>query len=97
MVERARGVITQVARSIRIAARLPADLWPQAVEHTAYLLNQRPIKSLQWQSPYKKVYRIKPDLSNLRIFGCKAYRRIPQIPKLDKLEPRAEPGYLVGI
>lgn len=48
-------------------------------------------------SPYEKVFGIKPNLSNLRIFGCKAYRRRPQIPKLDKLEPRAEVGYFVVV
>ena len=97
MAERAGGVITNVARSIRITARLPEDLWPLAIEHAAYLLNRRPIKSLSWMSPYEKVFGIKPDLSNLRIFGCKAYRRLSQIPKLDKLEPRAETGYFVGV
>jgi hypothetical protein len=66
------------------------------VEHVAYLLNRRPVRSIK-MTPYEKVYRQKPDLRNLRIFGCRAYRRIPYIPKLDKLEPRAEPGYLIGI
>jgi hypothetical protein len=39
---------------------------------------------------------MKPDLSNIRIFGCKAYVRINKLPKLAKLEPRAAIGYLVG-
>lgn len=39
MAERAGGVITNVARSIRITARLLEDLWPLAIEHAAYLLN----------------------------------------------------------
>jgi hypothetical protein len=97
MAERAGGVIVQVARSIRLAARLPADLWPPTVEHAAYLLNRRPVKSLGQKTPYEMVYGLKPDLGNLRIFGCRAYRRIPYIPKLDKLEARSEPGYFVGI
>jgi hypothetical protein len=67
------------------------------VEHAAYLLNRRPVKSLKGKTPYKKVYSRKPNLRNLRIFGCRAYRRIPHIPKLEKLEPRTEPRYFVGI
>lgn len=96
--ERAGAVIIQVARSIRLSSRLPADLWPLAIEHAAYLINRRLVKALD-MTPYQKLYGKKPELGHLRIFGCKAYRRIPQphIPKLDKLEPRAQPGYFVGI
>lgn len=39
MAEQAGGVIVQVARSISIAACLPEDLWPFAVDHATYLLN----------------------------------------------------------
>jgi hypothetical protein len=38
----------------------------------------------------------KPDLSNLRVYGCKTYIRILNIPRLQKLKPRAHIGYLVG-
>jgi hypothetical protein len=39
---------------------------------------------------------MKPDLSNIRIFGCKAYVRINKLPRLAKLAPRAAISYLVG-
>ena len=37
-----------------------------------------------------------PDLSYISTIGSKAYVRIPNIPKLLKMNPRAQIGYLVG-
>ncbi|KAJ5665598.1 uncharacterized protein N7477_008046 [Penicillium maclennaniae] len=36
----------------------------------------------------------KPNLSNLRVYGCKAFVRINNIPRLAKMKPRAMIGYL---
>ena len=36
------------------------------------------------------------NVANLRLCGCLAYVRNQKIPRLDKMEPRAETGYLVG-
>jgi len=38
----------------------------------------------------------KPSLAHLRVYGCRAYVHIPNRLRLDKLEPKAEVGYLVG-
>jgi hypothetical protein len=40
--------------------------------------------------------KLKPDLSNIRVFGCKTYVRINNIPRLQKMRPRAMIGYLMG-
>ena len=37
-----------------------------------------------------------PNLVYLRIPGCRSYIRIPNLPRLKKLEPRVCVGYLVG-
>jgi hypothetical protein len=37
-----------------------------------------------------------PDLSNIRIFGYKAFVRITNIPRLSKMSPRAAIDYLVS-
>ncbi|KAJ6020318.1 hypothetical protein N7522_000393 [Penicillium canescens] len=39
---------------------------------------------------------LRPNLSNLRLYGCRAYVMRQGIAKSDKMEPRAEIGYLVG-
>jgi hypothetical protein len=76
----------------------------------AHLLNRLPVRHLGWKTPYKALYTALalknsensknsgkvPNLSYLRVISCKAYVRIPNIPRLKKMDPRAFIGYLVG-
>jgi hypothetical protein len=48
------------------------------------------------ETPFEMLIGEKPDLSHLRIYGCRAYPLRKNVPHLDKLEPRAHIGYLVG-
>jgi transposase InsO family protein len=72
-----------------------------------YIQNRIPYRSLNWQLLYKALaaylgdntlywLQTKPDLSNVRIFGYKAYVRITKLLRLAKLVLRAAIGYLVG-
>ena len=94
--ERSGGVIVTKARCLRNGALLPASLWPEIVRTAAYLHNRTPRKALGWKTPYEALTKQKPDLSHLHVFGCRSYPHIKNIPRKDKLEPRAHLGYLVG-
>uniref|UniRef100_A0A093UNR6 Retrovirus-related Pol polyprotein from transposon TNT 1-94 n=2 Tax=Talaromyces marneffei PM1 TaxID=1077442 RepID=A0A093UNR6_TALMA len=103
--ERSGGVIIAMARTILTEANLPENLWPLAIDHIVYLLQRLPKKKLGWKTPYELIQSITRleksmtlNLGHIKIFGCKAYRKIPstQIPRLQKMAPRAEIGYLVG-
>jgi hypothetical protein len=94
--ERSGGVIVTKARCLRNGALLPACLWPEIVRTAAYLHNRTPRKALGWKMSYEALTKEKPDLSHLHVFGCRAYPYIKNIPRKDKLEPRAHLGYLVG-
>ena len=90
--------ICVVARAIRIHSGLPQNLWPELVRAAVYLLNRTPTKKLNWKTPYEQYNGIKPDISNLKIVGCRAYVNIPRQNRLasEKLAERAWIGYLVG-
>ncbi|KAF1981368.1 hypothetical protein K402DRAFT_236247 [Aulographum hederae CBS 113979] len=45
---------------------------------------------------FEKVQGFKPDISHLRILGCRAYTLNKPTKELHKLEPRALIGYLVN-
>ncbi|KAJ5135505.1 uncharacterized protein N7515_004783 [Penicillium bovifimosum] len=105
--ERYGGLISSIARQLTQDAKLPPSLWHEAARATIYIQNRIPHRALGWRSPSEALadylgdhaphwLKAKPDLSDLRIYGCKAYVRIHNIPKLSKLAPRAEVGYLVG-
>jgi hypothetical protein len=92
------------ARCMRIEANLPESLWPKIVSAAGYLMNRTPRKSSGWKSPWQDLQEClgltvhQPDISHLKVYGCKAYALIPpqKIPRKDKLAPRAEIGWLVG-
>ena len=104
--ERSGGVITMLTRALILEGGLPGFLWPFAMRTAVYLLNRLPTwiqHESKWIIPLQEVRRIAaPDgdhsinLSNLRVYGCAVYARILNIPKRDKLSPRAKLGYLVG-
>jgi hypothetical protein len=47
-------------------------------------------------TPFEALYGIKPTFAHMHIYGCRAYPLKYNISKLQKLEPRAHIGYLVG-
>jgi hypothetical protein len=103
--EHSGGVIITITRTILSEANLPENLWPLAIDHAIYLLQRLPKEKLGWKTPYKIIQSITkltksviPNLGHIKIFGYKAYQKIPstQIPRLERMAPRAEIGYLVG-
>jgi transposase InsO family protein len=94
--ERAGGVIIQAARTMRIAASLPANLWPEITEAACYILNRsRP--AANGKTAYEQVYGCQPHVGHLRAYGSKAFvLQKPAPPRSAKLAPRAFVGYLIG-
>ncbi|EKG08999.1 Integrase catalytic core, partial [Macrophomina phaseolina MS6] len=94
--ERSGSVLITKARSMRIGANLPQNLWPEIVTAAAYLANRTPQRKINWMTPFQHVTQSKPDLSHLRVYGCKAFPLRKDIKRSHKLEERAHLGFLVG-
>src|SRR2546423_2508393 len=103
--ERSGATLIRRARAIRIDARLPENLWPEAFIAAGYLANRTPSKLLDWKTPFEILERARnphsdtpkqPNIAHLRVYGCRAYPLRHKIPRTRKLEPRAHIGYLVG-
>lgn len=110
--ERSGGVIKNKARAMRSGARLPTYLWLEIFRAAVYLYNRTPKYIYRWRSPYERLYtflaerdgvaceRSKPDQRHLRVYGCKAFAMtrdaMRHSNRLEKLNPRAWIGYLVG-
>ncbi|KAJ5101017.1 hypothetical protein N7456_007069 [Penicillium angulare] len=103
--ERSGGVIITVSRSLIIDSGLPKTLWPEAIQAAVWILNRSPTKMPdgKWIIPYQEALTLASNtpltpinLANIRIYGCRAYVRKQGIPKADKMQTRAEIGYLVG-
>jgi hypothetical protein len=113
LAERSGGVIGEMARTMHVQANLPEEHWPSYIEAACYIHNRLPRAQNQWITPYELVYNmqrinlglqgdwIKPSISHMRAYGCKAYVMLADVKKKKKklfykLNPRAEIGYLIG-
>ncbi len=77
-----------------IKAGLPPYLWAEAVSHKVWLKNRTPHSALEGNiTPHEKATNQKPDLSQLREFGCNVWvKKLGQ----SKLQPQADAGCFVG-
>jgi hypothetical protein len=100
--ERSGRVILERARAMQIDSELPQSIWPEIVCAAGYILNRTPRQDLDWTTPLYKLQshlglpNPKPKCGHIRIYGCRAYPLLHDIPKTDKLAPRAAIGYLIG-
>jgi hypothetical protein len=70
-------------------------LWGEASMTTIYMQNRSPHRILKDMNPEEAFSGNKPNVENLRIFGCPVYSHIPK-DKRNKLEPSGKMGIFVG-
>lgn len=94
----AKIVIGYADKMIR-STQLPASLWPEAVDYAVYLAARTPTRTLKDKTPYEATEKVKPNLSNVRIWGSRVYVTVhPEERDGPKLHTnRAWLGYIVGM
>ncbi|KAD6119425.1 hypothetical protein E3N88_10696 [Mikania micrantha] len=95
VVERRNRTLLETTRSILKSMKVPQNMWGEAVRHSTYVLNRVPTLSLKDQTPYEAIHGRKPVLSHLRVFGCLAFAKIPQV-NLKKLDDRSKALVYLG-
>nr|GEZ01874.1 zinc finger, CCHC-type [Tanacetum cinerariifolium] len=88
VVERRNRTIMSTTRCVMKAKNMPQNFWAEAIRHAIHILNSVPTKALKDITPYEAIKRRKPNLENLRIFGCIAYAKVPS-QHLTKLDDRS--------
>jgi hypothetical protein len=81
--ERRNRTLMDMTRSMMAYADLPIHFWGEALSTAAYILNRVKTKS-KLLTPYEYWTGLKPDIDNLKVWGCKAHVLIPK-PLRDKL------------
>ena len=95
--ERKNGVILDMTRALLMHAKLDAEHFQQDALLTAvYLHNRVNVYAKYGKTQHELYYGHKPNLSNLRVFGCDAYVRIADPTRQGKLLPKAEKGTFIG-
>jgi len=72
VVERANRTLTEISRTITLAAKHPDYLWAEAFATATYLKNRLLKGSEDGRSPLEAFFGNKPYLGNLRIWGSQA-------------------------
>jgi hypothetical protein len=72
------------------------EFWAElAVNTTVYVRNRSPTKALNGITPYECLFEKKPDVSNLRVFGCVTYVHIPDNQR-KKLDAKSRKSIFMG-
>jgi len=94
--EQFNRTIMDKAMAMLHAAGLLGGFWECAVDTTVHVYNRSPTRTLTWHTPYELWNSGQiPDVSHLRIFGCKGYMHVPS-DKRCKLDAKAVKVTLVG-
>ncbi|GBM97221.1 Retrovirus-related Pol polyprotein from transposon TNT 1-94 [Araneus ventricosus] len=92
--ERKNRTLIEMTRCLLSEANLPQRFWAEAAMTATYLQNRLPTKP-KGKTPYELWTNRKPNLSHIRVFGCKAYAYI-QKQKRGKLDNKAVEGIFLG-
>ena len=80
-----------------LRAALLVDFWWDAYEASNYITNRLPTETADgYQAPYESLYKEVPDLSLLRVWGCKTYLKIPKNYMRKDWREKCTSGYLMG-
>ncbi|GBM35607.1 Retrovirus-related Pol polyprotein from transposon TNT 1-94 [Araneus ventricosus] len=92
--ERKNRTLIEMTRCLLSEANLPQRFWAEAAMTATYLQNRLPTKP-KGKTPYELWTNRKPNLSHIRVFGCKAYAYI-QKQKRGKLDSKSVEGIFLG-
>ncbi|KAM2213096.1 hypothetical protein ACFX1S_023316 [Malus domestica] len=92
--ERRNRTLMDMMRSMMSYADLPLHFWGEALATVAYILNKVHTKAKPL-TPYELWHGHKPNLSNLKVWGCKAHVLIPK-PLRNKLQAKTLECKFIG-
>jgi len=91
--ERLNRTIVERTRALLHASGLPKFLWGEAISHATWLKNRTVTRALNNKTPYEMLFKKKPNLEHLPIWGCRVKVHSTNGSKLDM---RAIDGRWVG-
>uniref|UniRef100_A0AAV1V9F8 Polyprotein n=1 Tax=Peronospora matthiolae TaxID=2874970 RepID=A0AAV1V9F8_9STRA len=93
--ERAIRTIVTIGRSLLHHAKLEKCFWAEAAMTAIYIKNRLPSPKIDHKNPFEIVYKSKPSVKHMRVFGCRAFILTPREKRL-KWDPKAREGMFMG-
>jgi transposase InsO family protein len=75
--ERKNRHLAETCRSMLHAKNVPGRFWAECMRTAAYIINRLPQPKLGFKSPHEMLWKVKPAISHLRVFGCICYVFVP--------------------
>ena len=95
--ERMWGIMLRTMRVMLAESSVHETFWPYAAHHACMLHNVLPSTKLAGEiSPYQAKYKVAPDVSKIRVWGCVCWYHLPEHERESKLSPRAVPAIHLG-
>ena len=96
MVGRKNRTLQEMARTMMIASKITNQFWAEAINTTCYTTNRCMTRPLLEKTPYELLKGRKPNISHLRVFGCKCFihnngKNLP-----GKFDARSDNGIFLG-
>ena len=95
MAERAIPTIVTIGRSIRYYAKFDKFFLAEAAMTAIYIKNRLPSPKIASKTPFEIVYKSKPSVKHIRVFGCRTYNLTPK-EKRCKWDAKARVGVFMG-
>jgi len=92
--ERKHRHLLDTARAIRLHTGLPKYFWEECILSATHIINKLPIATLNWTSPFERLYGKSPTYEDLRVIGCLSFAA--NLKPTDKFESRAKRCILLG-
>uniref|UniRef100_H3GST5 Integrase catalytic domain-containing protein n=1 Tax=Phytophthora ramorum TaxID=164328 RepID=H3GST5_PHYRM len=93
--ERAIQTTVTIGRSMLHHAKLDKCFWAEAAMTAIYVKNRLPSPKVEHKTPFEIVYKSKPSVKHMRVFGCQTYILTPK-EKRRKWDPKARAGLFLG-
>ena len=94
MIERVWGTVVGMTKRMMDQPKMPPMFWTFALQ-AAFHLKSRSLHSVHGSTPFEMTLGSRPDLTGLRMFGCKAFMFVePRYRK--KLNAKAVEGVFLG-
>ena len=93
--ERFNRTLIELSRAMIIAHNVPKYIWPEAVNHAAYIRNRSYTRAIQGKTPIEAWTNIRPSVAHLQEFGIPIWILNEQ-QGLSKLDPKSSKHIFVG-
>ena len=88
--------LEELARTILNDSRLPKCFWVDVVSTACYVMNRVLIRPILKKTPYELLNERKPNVSHLKVFGCKCYVLNNGKESLGMFDAKSDKGIFLG-